>query len=99
MQYLTPKLKDKLHSSLGLSYVIEGEEGHNDKEAGNVKLIVADITPQNDLITINFDASAGEPTELTVNSETLREFAAELISWADIMDETLPTQEEIDNLK
>lgn len=94
MKYLTQNLKDKLSSSLGLSYVIEGEEGHNriKQEDGSfkdleTKLIVGDIIPQNDLITLNFNAENSE--EITISGDELRALGEELIEWADIIEETL----------
>jgi hypothetical protein len=96
MKYLTNALKEKLHGSLGLSYVIEGEDGHNTfkKEDGtfetqntNTKLVVADICPQNDLITVDFGAE--HDRSITMSGEELRVFAKELLSWADIVEETL----------
>lgn len=94
MKYITPQLKTKLFGNLGVSYVLSGEEGHNrvKNEDGtwrdsDQKLITGDITPQNDLIFLDFMNCAGETGSITVNSEELRAFAKELISWADIMEE------------
>ncbi len=94
MKYINAALKEKLHGTLGVSCVIEGEEGHNriKQEDGtfkdqNTKLVTGEIVPQNDLITINFEAC--EEGEITMNSDQLRWFAEELLSWATIVEETL----------
>ena len=85
MKYLTPQVKEKLHGNIGVSYVLEGDEEFETENT--TKLIVATIVNQNDLITLNF--SAENDKEITINSDELRGLAEELLSWADIMDETL----------
>lgn len=97
MKYINDNLKSKLFGSIGVAYTIEGAPGHSAKKPGesknlefghfDTKLMCADIIAQNDLIELDFNSDNEMP--ITVTSEELRAIAKELISWADISDETL----------